>query len=472
MGGWSVTDGAPAGDRRGTQLTLKHSRRRRGSWRAGFTLLEVILATVMAAMVTLGALGLFATLDRSQKRHAVRMERALEMATARAAMQRAFSSLLMNEGTEPKEEELKKLRDEDRRKAEQDLAGELDDDAIEARFALQPADVSMGGSMVGGSMEGRPAQMFMVCLRAAPIAGRSGTDGGESGLLIVDESGRLLSEEEAGAYGGHSKVVTGLSGIAARRQQRVSDRAGVPVSGTSSVTDATQVGKFESTDARSGKRGTTTAGGGGGGGGGSGGSAKPQSETSGSEGGSTGRTIAGLENLTSAPRAPGVRGVFEIMPDEQDARSRGGEGGVGLAVWWREMPTIVVPSAGEQGLDQDDAATQAALVRRMRFMGVGGTAGKRVKLLGGLKSAEWRVLRSDRLDTKMSAVWAGQLPAHVEFSFETLEGQREDWMFEVAWSTGQEPGGAVSGGSSAVLSGPRTTPTSPTPPPKNRKDGK
>ena len=62
------------------------------------------------------------------------------------------------------------------------------------------------------------------------------------------------------------------------------------------------------------------------------------------------------------------------------------------------------------------------------------------KILSGLVDAHWQAYRRRQFVPKMISVNAKELPAYVEFKFETVEGRREDWLFEVAWSYGAEPG--------------------------------
>lgn len=410
-----------------------------------FTLLEVLLATMLAGMVVIAAISLFATLDRSHRRHEVRMQRALETALAQRTMQRAFSSLLMSEGAEPREDEIEKRREDDRRRAEGTESLRFDDRALEARFALQPSDPEAGGTSIGG----RPTQLLALTLRSRPLGGANPDENADS-ALVIDERGRVLTREEADARTSRSRLQGGLETLAARRENRLRIRETIGTGRTGTSTPDMPVGgSFITEDARGeGKSG--------------GGSEGKRSNTDQNINGNrrpnnqrTGdapvidqpglNSIPGLEGVAEAGRAPGVRGVFEILPDDpatpvgssvvgvQDAPTQE----AGVAVWWRELPPIITQAGITSSDDQSASNQQAALVRKMQLMGA---ANRRVKLLGGLRSAEFKVMRSERLYTKMAATWAGELPAHIEFSFETLAGTKEDWLFEVAWALGAEPG--------------------------------
>lgn len=428
----------------------------------GFTLIEVTLAVLLSSMVIIASLSLFATLEGSQKRHEIRMERALEMAGAQAAMRRALSSLVMSDEQEPGEGEVERLRENDRRRAEGETEHSFEITSLQSRFSLQPQDAENGGM----SIDGIPLQRLQLAVRTPPVAGGGATDG-ETEELMIDSRGRQMSGDEIRAMKREKQKLGGLAGIAERRASRIaatnSRTAAVRETGTSSGGFTTAVGELERmsierSEVASTKGRVTPGGGGGGGGGGAdtgraggisaGDAAAAAAAAADAAGG--GSSIPGLEDLTDPALAPGLRGVFEILPDVSSKRP--GESIVGtpvseheeagLALWWRELRPINA-MAGTNQHDQAAVNLRADELRRAEYAGAQAT---RIKLLGGLKAAEWRVLRSNREYRKMSARWAGELPAHVEFRFETLAGSREDWMFEVAWSNGPEPGAPLSGG--------------------------
>ena len=165
-----------------------------------------------------------------------------------------------------------------------------------------------------------------------------------------------------------------------------------------------------------------------------------------------------FEILADDPKTP-VGGAIVSAPEGRVEE-------VGVAVYWRPLGTIET-TAGSRPADQEAINAQEAALRQAQVAGLGS---RRIKLLGGLRSAGWRVLRGTREYRKMSAKWASELPAHVEFSFETLAGTREDWMFEVAWATGPEPGAPVASGNATTapnLSGIPIPPTGSGPKPSN-----
>lgn len=67
----------------------------------GFTVLELVLATVIASLVLLTAFSLFSAADRSDKRLGARYQSAADIELTRLAFQNALSSLVMSSSTPP-----------------------------------------------------------------------------------------------------------------------------------------------------------------------------------------------------------------------------------------------------------------------------------------------------------------------------------------------------------------------------------
>ena len=171
------------------------------------------------------------------------------------------------------------------------------------------------------------------------------------------------------------------------------------------------------------------------------------------------------EEQDPPPIAPGVRGVFELLPDGMDplgalGPATGLEGWKprestepGLTLWWRELPPPAPPPEEEaEGAATVDANGQPverrdgdAAPRRSREEIEGEqlallSATRRVPLITGLRWARWEVYRGERFDTRTRATWEHELPGFVKIAFETVEGRKENWMFEVGWTKGAEPG--------------------------------
>lgn len=448
--------------------------------RRGFTLLEVSLAILLGSMVLLMSLGLFAAMDRSQARQTSRMNRALEMATARAALTRAMSSLIMRDGEPPREDEMQKRKVEDRLRAQGARAEQFDPDSLDARFALQPVE---SGLRVGDFT----MQTLSITVRTPPVLGETETPETETARLIESQRTSVLTDIKRRSKERRNEkraertrlVASGValsSGSATPQSQLtsagVSVNMGLPGSGggDGSMNNAGAGGnqltpelQAAITAALQGKApptaGTVT------GGTQTGTSTNGTPQTTAGTGAATstasGATaaLAGIEEVTDPALAPGLRGVFELIPEIAEADRQSSFGGesaaqpeTSFALWWRELP---LPDATENLSNLESEERDRLLAQRKRDnLNAPAPTTRRARLLSGLRWANWRVFRNEKFDPKMSATWAAELPAFVEFSFETLEGRREDWMFEVAWSIGQEPGSVIGGTGTLPLADP------------------
>jgi hypothetical protein len=117
----------------------------------------------------------------------------------------------------------------------------------------------------------------------------------------------------------------------------------------------------------------------------------------------------------------------------------------GWTLWYREMP----PRSAAFDLSPDERAR--ALAGDTSFLttdidpadlalDIDPASLRVVRLVSGLKTCHWRVFRRGEFSSRITAVSARELPAYVELTLETVGGRRENWMFEVGWSDGPEPG--------------------------------
>lgn len=414
-----------------------------------FTLIEVMLAAVLGLIVILVAVGLFRMMDVAKYTQAQRMENNLEFASAHRIMQQALRTLLMSDAPEPKDDELKERIINDLASAATDRENGREEDVGFNRFTLQPDPTKIDAF-------GRPMQTLELTLKVPPVRGNvrsmNAAEMHEREQQLIERFRRgdrmFLSMDGAGGSS---------AGVSAR--SAAADPSG---RGASAATSGQSTARATATDALAAAnagRGLDLPSGSGG------------KSRGGSEGSSSRRTdpatrranlsrnasefagrdisedaLAGLLQAGEEPvRAPGVRGVFELRPEDDPnvlrrARDQGDpEGGRGLwAMWWREFP----PDAG----DGAESADLAELARYSR------SDVREVKLISGLRQARWQVFRTTRGEqlsrvsvAKIAAKHARELPAYAEFKFETIDGRREHWMFELAWSSGPEPGSLLQG---------------------------
>lgn len=405
----------------------------------GFTLIEVMLAAVLGLIVILVAAGLFRVMDVAKQTQAQRMENNLEFASAHRIMQQTFRTLLMSDGPDPKDDELKQRIIGDLESAAADREDTREEDAGSNRFALQPDPTKI-------DVFNRPVQTLEVTLKVPPVRGNvRSMDAAE----LRDREQQLIERFRRGdsmflSMDSEGGSVAGTSAGTSRENSR-GDARGRAAADDAGDRSSSGRGSSSGRESSSGR-------------GSSNGRDRDTRRASLRESASqfAGRDISedalsGLLEAGDEPaRAPGVRGVFELRPEVDPnvlrrAREQGDpDGGRGLwAMWWREFPADAADGA--------DSAELAELARYSR------SDVREVKLISGLRQARWQVFRTSRGEklerarvAKIAAVHARELPAFIELKFETVDGRREHWMFEIAWSSGPEPGSIVEGGEEAL----------------------
>jgi Tfp pilus assembly protein PilE len=465
----------------GNQLAV-HARAPRAR---GFTLLEVVLAGVLGSILIIAAIGLTAALERSQRRHAGRLTFTMGKANAHEALSKTFNALIMTSEAEPTDDELKE-RQAAQRERSAVTAEAFDPAAATVRF-------SMHASPVGGRLESGSAQQIALTLRSSPFAGGQ-VDPTDRELELID-AGLLEPRSGAGASASEiRRAAAGRSGqpewmiraaqqrSVARQSARQSRERAAPV-----ADKLAEINKNAEDSADGNAEPTADAGDKLTGGKGDGDRSEAAARSDAQAAASTGRSAsdagasagesgaagaAGVEYGTEPGRAPGVRGVFEILPDDQERAGgiRGMDDGRDasrpptFALWYRELPPILEadgpsvatrpgsPARAARGVSADEREELIEAALRSPTL-----ATKRVKLMGDLVDAQFRAMRVDGRQVATSAKWAAELPAYVEFSFQAITGERENWVFELAWSNGPDPGtvvarsGSAGGGQSDAL---------------------
>lgn len=351
----------------------------------GFTLLEVMLALALSSIVALSAYGLFEVIRRSERRQFVRMGETDEIARTYKAMERAFRSLVMSDRPMPGDEKLmqERLREFERRVDNGDPDPPLERDEPEPRLILRsdPSSPMLEVETDTGRLRMK-AQVFEIVVRTPPVLGARPDTRLFDRALEAGRDGRDMLGED-------------------RRRDR--DRDGE---------------RNREDDAAAGEE-------------------------------------ADSEESEEIPvLAPGVRGVFELVPDGLDplgalGPNAGLEGWTprqasspGWTLWWRELP----PPPPQEETDEeseDESVPRRSLEEVEAEQTIKLAAARRVPLMTGLRWIRWEVYRGKRFDTRTRATWISELPGFVKVAFETVEGRKENWMFEVSWTSGPEPGTEV-----------------------------
>ncbi len=353
-------------------------------------MIEVMLAGSLGIIVIFAAMSFFTALERAKKFQADRMESNTEFSTAHRVIQQALRTLLMQEANTGREDEIKKRIEDDIQDAIDHADERITDNSL-MRFSLQ-ADPSAYGP------DGRPVQTLELTVTTPPIHAvtlRTGAADQEAQDLreMMRLRMRQLDLWDSSRAASASLAETADSG-SAKNAERDPNRT------------AARAERL-----RNASTGLT------------GSDASPEA------------LAAAAERDTEAPRAPGLRGMFEVRPDNDPRFVGPGTSGQALSLWWKQIPPeadlLPLGADGSEGVSDPQLLE---LARRSR------DDAPEIKILSGLKNARWKVYRRRQFVEKMSAKSAKELPAYVEFSFETVNGRREDWLFEVAWSYGAEPG--------------------------------
>ncbi|MGE3107948.1 MAG: PilW family protein [Phycisphaerales bacterium] len=429
-------------------------RRRRGA-RAGFTILEVMLASILGLMVILAAIGLFGSVrisnTQSEQAYASRMELAL----TQEAVERAMKRFIMSPASPAQPSAAAAAAAAAAARTANRTAGT--DEGAAAPETQPPAgrprvlletDRRFGASMRWLGPDGRERlvtpQRLEVTLTKAPVFAVPTREDLMQQTLLAREDARALSERRSA----HRE------GSQGRREPR--SRGSRRESGASAA-----AGDMDGTSrARSGS-----------------------SRGSDSEGASLADLVrrAGFDPgaVTGAPEgaaallqsiaqeqegdeetalAPGVRGVFEVQWDPHDAaRARPGEpmspdGGT-WSLWWRTIDPDEVDARNEIARSGANLSAQEQLALLREQLGPEPRRSGMVRLASNLVSCRWECVRRGETLDDFTAYFEGDLPAYFTLELQTTAGQWMKWMFEVDWTRGDEPGTPIGGNDQGTAGG-------------------
>ena len=393
----------------------------RGTRRA-FTLMEVMLAAVLGAMVVGASLAMFSMMDRARKLQNDRLETNTELAFAHKVLQQAFRTLLMENSPEPKDDDLKNKIKQDIDDAAEDKTHERRDDAATMRFALQPDNSKR-------SYDGSLLQTIDLTLTTPPVHAVSRS-------LTADEEVNAQLRLLALARNRDTNVWSDRSSTS-RLGSSTSRLSGSSTSGTKSGIGKTSADGSSTSRERNPSATSARA-------------DRLRSGAAGLGGGSADDRVSSLANQEiDAPRAPGVRGVFEFRQEDDPkviARlaASGLQNANAWSLWWKQIPPDddldIPPSTDTAGEGANAAKARTDRLRLIELARASRTDTPEVKLLSGIGSAQWQVYRRRKMVNKMAAAHAKELPAYVNLKFDTIDGRHQDWLFEIAWFYGQEPG--------------------------------
>lgn len=351
--------------------------------RAGFTLLEVMLAAAIGSAVAIASAGLLLALTRNDRQLSERYREIAQLERTHTIMSRAFSSILVAErsnvrsnrpratpqttdGTAAATDSNSTARNASTTasKPRNDVSGRSNRVTATPENQAEPGTTPATGGTKGQnaapkSDPKKPEQPARVSLR---------TDGALAGLGMSRPANARLTMGEPQRF----EIVLATPPVPQRASARM--RAQAAAAAEASVLERA-----------------------------AGNSPMPES---------TGQAI---------------RGVFELRPTVTgDGRPMfTPEGAVrSWTLWWRPLPGLMQL--------QDGTVVEA-----------GPPSGEPVEVATDLSYCRWQVFDDRQRKTDYSAVYFTDLPAYIEMEVATTSGLWANWMFEVDWATGSESAGAA-----------------------------
>lgn len=340
----------------------------------GFTLIEVMLAAILAVIVVAMCISVMYALQRGDVALMQRQEETNDLQAMRFVMQRSFGSILVS------------------------------DQSASARQGR-------GASGAGGPVEG-PVLPPRILLDVSPYS-ISGDAGAMEALAVAD------AESVAGGDG-----VVQLSMAQPQRLELVLTDPPVPVTRLNTFQAAklviqqadrrasrTERAKQEDRNkSKSGETGIATA---------------EVVTGDGSE-----------EEAEEELPVRAFRGAFELRPELKPRELANGQSVQAWELWWVPLPARRIadaamnPGFSEEPKREKDAVDGVALVNA--------ALAEPFRVAGNIKALRWRFFDDREKKTAYRGVQYRDLPAYIECAAETTSGQRVEWLFEVGWASGPE----------------------------------
>lgn len=351
---------------------MRHSRK-------AFTLLEIVLATVISASIAFVCLGLFVFFDRTDARLQERFLQNSELSRLFLVQQRAFGKLLLSEKPRTLRDAELKLRN--------------------------PGDAPASEGGVAGGVEGEETAE-QVAKRASSREKRTDLRNHPQIIAIREQipprlelsfrdDARIDAPEFRDAIPGYSAIRAQRFTTTPQRLELVLTESPVPSKGALDDPEALmeRVAKQRAREKQQLRRMRAAAD-----------SASEQDDDD-------------AEDFDFELPMRAVRGAFELRPmvpagADVSSQVRGWE------VWWVPLPREAGPDEepddGEQILDEP------------------------YLVASGIAFIEWKVFQGRERRTQYVGRLSDDIPAYVEVEVETIGGLRANWLFEVDWSFGNE----------------------------------
>lgn len=169
-----------------------------------------------------------------------------------------------------------------------------------------------------------------------------------------------------------------------------------------------------------------------------------------------------LDFTTTDAASGAIRGVFELRPagtrelimmnlslsepDPRLERRMRTDPPDGWTLWWRPILSAELAELDAGGSARSDTNGSSEQIRA-RLAGA-------IPVLTGIDAVIWRVFKSDQMVTEYSASSIADLPAYAQLEIQLLNGQYANWLFEIGWTSGEDPTTADGTGTDPDTAGP------------------
>lgn len=398
------------------------SRLQLGSNSKAFTLIELLLAVGLGAIVIVIAGGIFLQIDRTEAMLKARSEQTNDLERLRFVVQRVTSTMVMSNEAQAARETTGEEVDGASRAARNRNARDPSTPLPAPRLLVEPDPRLSGLSMysTGGNQfkrDGVRPQRFEVVVSDSPVPQREPLDVFIRAGLQPGE--RLNRAAMAGALRGdvsgssRQRGASGSSSSAGGKGDLGAGGAGGAGGGSGGSAGSGKMGESKGGEKNAGASATGDTGGRGGG---TGSSGDPAASGVGS---STGTDASEVTPVRA------FRGAFELRPmpvsqgDVDDARVQGVDVEQAWEMWW-------VPLPPRRDMDSTPSDYERA------------AAGEPYLVASNLRFVKWMMFDDGEEKSAISSTWTAQLPAYIELSVETTAGLASKWMFEVDWGQGPE----------------------------------
>ncbi len=376
--------------------------------RPAFTLLEVMLASALGAIVVITCLGVFAAIDRADRRSRDRFERTLELSTTQRAIERTLRNLIMSPSP----------------------PGNVVPGAAGARPATPATPPAETTDAQPDAEPEVPRMILEVDLVHAGTMSHLDASGNEQTfpvqrLEIVVQSAPVFAEP----LGSGSVEPMSFNARPTREQPKPHRRRRDHRAHGADARDATNPDQQRD----------------------------PANQSDQSD------QTADEDQPTAL--APGIRGVFELsfdppgsIPARRTPPPSTGLGGVAptpedhgsWSLWWRPLPLMSASADADAPVSPlsppDPSNDPLATGSTDKHTGP-------VRLASGLECCRWEMVRDDQVVDRLEANRWEELPAYITLEIKTTLGHWHKWMFEVGAARGPEPGTPLDANGEALQDG-------------------